>query len=64
VDVESALNEEFWTAGVQLSWRIRRRWSSYIAYDYQRSSNDRPDRGDWDASRVTFGFRWSHDLPL
>ncbi len=64
VDVESALDEEFWTAGLELSWRIRRRWFSYISYGYRSRSSDRPDRGNWSANRVTFGFRWSHDLPL
>ncbi len=66
VDVESALDEEFWTAGVELSWRIRERWSTFISYSYQKYSDDLPGRlsDAYDANRFMFGFRWSHDVPL
>lgn len=68
VDVDSALNEEYWNAGFELSWRIRRLWWAYAGYRFTAYSDDLPanefgDRG-WNANRVMVGFRWSHDVPL
>jgi hypothetical protein len=64
VDIESALDEDFWNASVELSYQIRRNWSTFLLYGYRSYADDRPRRGDWNANRVTLGFRWSHDVPL
>ncbi len=60
----SALDERFWSAWSELSWRFSRRWSTFVRYDHQRYSNDLPLDQDWTANRFRVGVRWAYDLPL
>lgn len=64
-EVDDEIDSKTWTARVQLDWRIRERFFTFVSYRYlDQTSDGTRSVSEFDSHRLMLGFRYAYPVDL